>query len=220
MPVTLGYWGIKGLAEYARLTLALAGVEFDEYNPTSPQAWGEKKATLASNFPNLPYIDVDGHVLTESGAIPWFVAKKFKPSLAGSSIEEEAEILQIQGVLGDIKNEIFKAMFTPDYKDALTKALAEGGKIPTKIAALAKHVDGKAHAVGSNVTIADVFIAYTLFIVSSVYTSAELECPLHSHTGLCTYLKGFWDLPEVAAHAGSDAGKRPIMPPTMVSWLK
>jgi glutathione S-transferase len=218
MPVTLGYWGIKGLAEYSRLTLLLAGVEFNEYNPESPQAWGEKKATLASSFPNLPYIDVDGHVLTESGAIPWFVAKKFKPCLAGSTPEEEAEILQIIGVLGDLRTEVFKFLFSPEYKEGLAKAATEG-KIPAKLAALAKHVEGKHFAVGGHATIADIFIAYTLYITSTVYTSAELECPVAAH-GLSSFVAGVWALPELTAHVHGPNWSKPIMPPTMVSWLK
>ena len=35
MPLTIGYWGIKGLGELVRLTALLAGAEYTEYTPAN-----------------------------------------------------------------------------------------------------------------------------------------------------------------------------------------
>jgi glutathione S-transferase len=92
MPIKLGYWGIKGLAEPSRLTLTLAGQEFEDYHPADREAWGVEKAGSTLAFPNLPYL-VDGeYQITESAAIPWYVARKYRPDLAGNTIEEEGQI--------------------------------------------------------------------------------------------------------------------------------
>lgn len=220
MSVELGYWGIKGLAEVSRLTLKLAGVDFSEYNPESPQAWGERKASGEFEYPNLPFINVDGFKLTESGAIPWFVAKKFKPSLAGNTIEEEAQVQQVIGVIGDLKTELFKAMFTPDYKAALIAAAAADGKIATKLNHL-KHALGDGHyLVGGHLTLADVTLAYFASVFHSVFESAEAECPFTHHATLLAHEQNVWSQPELVEYVASAHWKKPIMPPTMVPWLK
>lgn len=219
MPFTLGYWGIKGLGELVRITGHLAGAEFTEWNPESPQAWGEKKATLNTAYPNLPFIEHDGFVLTESGAIPWYIARKFRADLAGNSAEEEAQIHQIIGVVNDIKGEIFKAVFNPDHKGALTTAAASG-KLPDKIAALSKGLGDGHFFVGGHVTLADVFVAYFIHLINIFYSSAEVESPFSHHANLVAFETHFWALPELQAHVASDAWKRPVMPPTMLPWVK
>jgi glutathione S-transferase len=179
-----------------------------------------KKPTLNTEFPNLPFIDIDGFVLTESTAIPWLVAKKFKPCLAGNTPEEEAQIIQILGVIGDLRSDLLKSMFSEDYKSGLAKSFAEG-VVKAKLAALAKRVTGKQFAVGGHATIADVFIAFNLYFTSTVFTSAGLPCPVATHPGFAVYSKGIWDLPELSPRYYSDAWKNtPIAPPTIVSWLK
>jgi glutathione S-transferase len=90
MPLTIGYWGIKGLGELVRLSALLAGAEYTDYHPAGPEAWAEKKATLNTALPNLPFIDHNGFILTESGAIPWYIARTHKPELAGHNVQEEA----------------------------------------------------------------------------------------------------------------------------------
>lgn len=219
MPITVGYWGIKGLGELVRLTALVAGAEFTEYNPAGPEAWAEKKATLNTSFPNLPFLEHDGFVLTESGAIPWYLARTNKPDLAGNNIQEETQILQIQGVLSDLKAEVFKAAFSPEYKTSLGTAAA-AGKIPNKIAALSKQLGENVYLVGNHVTIADIFLAYHLYFIKNIYASADLESPLAAYPNLLAAEANFWALPQVAPHVASDAFKRPFLPPTMAPWLK
>ena len=74
----LGYWNMQGRAELSRLLLAYFNLACKEVNPTSPT---EAQALLAKHqfaFPNLPYL-VDGDVkLTESLAIPDYLAQMAK----------------------------------------------------------------------------------------------------------------------------------------------
>ena len=219
MPLTLGYWGIKGLGEICRITAHLAGAEYTEWNPSSPQEWAEKKATLNTPYPNLPFIDHDGKVLTESVAICHYLAKTFRPELAGNTHEEEAQIHQAIGVTTDIRTEIFKAMFNPDHKTALANAAASG-KVPDKIAALSKALGDGHYLVGGHVTIADAILVYFIHFINIVYSSAELESPFAHHANIVAYETHFWALPELQALVASDAFKRPVMPPTMVPWIK
>jgi glutathione S-transferase len=127
--------------------------------------------------------------------------------------------LQIQGILSDLKAEVFKAAFNPEYKTALAAAAASG-KVPNKIAALAKHLGEQHYAVGNHVTIADVFLAYHVYFIKHIYASADLECPFAAHANLIAAEAHFWALPQIAPHVASDAWKRPFLPPTMAPWLK
>ena len=110
-------------------------------------------------------------------------------------------------------------MFNPDYKTALTNAAASG-KIPDKIAALSKALGDNHYLVGGHVTIADAILVYFIQFINIVYASAELESPFSHHANIVAYETHFWTLPEVQSHVASDAFKRPVMPPTMVPWLK
>jgi len=66
---TLGYWGIRGLAEPIRLLAEYVGVAYTNKKYTSYEEWTADKFSLGFDFPNLPYW-VDGSVkITESDAI-------------------------------------------------------------------------------------------------------------------------------------------------------
>lgn len=208
--ITLGYWGVKANGEISRLTLAFAGVEFTEWNPKTPQEWGEKKGTLKSEFPNLPFLEHGDFVLTESGAIPWYVARRFKPSLAGVNPAEEAQIRQIIGVIGDAREEVNKAMATADYKTALTAA---SGKIEGKIAALSKKLGAAQYLVGEHVTLADIFLAYNAYFINKVFASAEVKSPFAQHANLGKHEAHFWTLKELQGYLASESWKKPLVPP-------
>jgi glutathione S-transferase len=219
MPITFGYWGIKGLGEPTRLVLTLAGQTWEEYNPASREAWGEAKATSTQDFPNLPYIDVDGYQISESSAIPWYIAKKFRADLAGNTIEEEGQILQVIGVLNDVKSELFKCVFNPEYKDLLTKAGAEG-KVPQKLALLSKFLGENSFLVGNHVTIADVWVAFFSHFFGIIFSSAEVPNPFEKHANLIAHEANFFAQTELAEYVASPAWKKPPMPPTAVPWVK
>lgn len=86
---TLVYWNILGLAQYIRLALVQAGVDFVDVrieagDPTKNEykkAWFDAKPGLAQDvmcFPNLPYYLEDGGVaLYQSDAIVRFVGRKY-----------------------------------------------------------------------------------------------------------------------------------------------
>ena len=85
----LGYWPIKGKAEVIRWILALTGTEYTEY--AGGEDWFDVKNDIGLDYPNLPFLKHGDFNITESGAIPVYVAKTFgRADLIGNSIQEEA----------------------------------------------------------------------------------------------------------------------------------
>lgn len=102
----LGYWKVRGLGQQVRCMLVYCGVDFDEeryeVQGEAPDwdlsQWTDKKFNLGMEYPNLPYL-IDGETkLSETVAIMKYIAKKYKPSLLGSSAATlgEAEMIYAQ----------------------------------------------------------------------------------------------------------------------------
>jgi len=78
--VIVGYWGIRGLGQVARLLLAYNGVDFENHQYTSPDLWfNQDKTALNLEFPNIPYLITPEVRLTESSAIYRYIIDKYNP---------------------------------------------------------------------------------------------------------------------------------------------
>lgn len=65
--------------------------------------WLDVKETLGLEYPNLPYL-FDGETkITETVAIMQYIAKKYRPSLLGSSAAEFARIIMLQDKVHTLK---------------------------------------------------------------------------------------------------------------------
>ena len=95
----LGYWAIRGLGAQLRMMFYYLNVDFEdkqyecgdapEYDRSS---WTDVKFTLGMEYPNLPYL-IDGETkITETMAIHMYIAKKYDPSLLGSSAAEVGRV--------------------------------------------------------------------------------------------------------------------------------
>ena len=124
--ITLGYWGIRGLAQPIRFLLTYAQVPFSELrlgvlqNGTvmnkeeEEKDWEKARSTLNMPFPNLPYL-IDNSKstpieLTQSNTILRYLARRF--DLYGDSELERSEIDLLQDEAYDFRNEIIKTAYT------------------------------------------------------------------------------------------------------------
>ncbi|KAL4432929.1 hypothetical protein ABPG74_014443 [Tetrahymena malaccensis] len=121
---TLGYWDVRGLAEPIRLLLSYLKVQYTEklYQFDSNEWIDQDKQTLDHSFPNLPYY-IDGDVkIVQSTAIPIYIIKKHQrydligENIDGTFNQREIKVIEMIGVINDIRTQIIRLCFNPDFK--------------------------------------------------------------------------------------------------------
>ena len=103
MPITLGYWKIRGLGSNIRFQLAYSGIS--DYNMVEYEQgegpdfdksqWLDAKFNLGMPFPNLPYLFDGDYKLTETIAIHRYLADKYKPALLGNDAAQKGQLAMI-----------------------------------------------------------------------------------------------------------------------------
>ncbi len=215
-----GYWGIKGISEPIRWLIGYLGLDVKEYNPPSFEEWfSTKKPSLKQlDFPNLPYL-IDGDFsLTESCAIPiYLINKAGKTELLGKDAKDQAIVCEIEGVLTDIRQAIWKPMMaTSDQAGALTKTLESSGNISAKIEQVAKFLGEKDYLLGY-LTYADFHLAYLIEFTTALTKSLGIECPWCKYKNLGEFIKRIRGLHGIKERFDS-AKQVPFMPPSMLQF--
>lgn len=206
---TIGYWGIRGKGQIPRLLLAYTGTKFHAKNYTAPEQWfGGDKTGLGLNFPNLPYL-IDGHFkLTESDAINRYIPKKFgKPDLLGKTIEDQALVDNILGVIDDVSTPTVQLCFNEKFDAEKEKIFTD--KIKTKLDQVYKILGDQDWLLGY-LTLADFKVVEASHYLEGIWPEHFKEYPK-----LSALRKRFEELPEIKAYYASEgAVKGPFLPPT------
>lgn len=121
MAPVLGYWDIRGLAEYIRYLLAYAGVEYEDKRYGYGRApnwtreeWNADKYKLGLDFPNLPYY-IDGDVkITQSLAILKYLGRKHGLVPDSDAAQRNVDIMEMQAF------DLLMAAFYCTYDKAYT----------------------------------------------------------------------------------------------------
>ena len=159
IPITLGYWKIRGLAEPIRMLLEYLGVPYkDELYECGPapeftrESWTKVKYNLDLEFPNLPYL-IDGSLkFTESVAIIRYICNKYEPKLMGTKLEEIAYVDMTMGVLSDlITNKSITMYLGKDNPVALSRIDSMNAAIKN----IAKVLEKNKYLVGDKLTFVD-----------------------------------------------------------------
>lgn len=119
------YFPIRGRAECIRMVFACAGVEFENVR-VNPEEWFSKlKQTDLSPTRQLPVLEVDGEVLTQSKVILSFVGKELGLAPEGNFKQAQADMLG--DVISDLETKLSAAMFEKE-QEKKEKALAAAGE--------------------------------------------------------------------------------------------
>lgn len=217
----LGYWHSKGLAEPIRWLIAYLKLEVHEYNPASAEEWFEcKKKKMSSDFPNLPYLaDPEKETITtESGAIPHYLVNKAKrPELMGKDLMGVTRVRQMEGVLGDMRQAIWKVTFGVGCpKLILTNLFSKQGIMTLRIKDFSEFLGNNEYLIGY-LTYADILFAYMMELSTALCISLDFEDPLEPHSNLRSLCERVKSLPGIS-NVVSIREAVPFFPKIMVSF--
>lgn len=84
--LVLGYWNVKGRAEFIRLLLSYLNLPFTEkvyiHGPppeNDVSSWFNEKFSIGMELPNLPYLIDGDYKISESLAIARYICNKYSP---------------------------------------------------------------------------------------------------------------------------------------------
>ncbi|XP_061162215.1 glutathione S-transferase-like [Saccostrea echinata] len=152
------YFDIRGRGEPGRMLFAMAGIPFQDER--IPQAdWPKHKAKTPAG--SLPYLEIDGTVLTQSLIIFRHLSRMF--GLDGDSILDKSKVDEITAYLAEGLANVLKCYLGPQDEESqktlnaqFVDTVNKSCKRIDEIISTNKSLDG--WAVGKKLTFADIFI--------------------------------------------------------------
>ncbi|XP_069934021.1 glutathione S-transferase Mu 1-like [Oryctolagus cuniculus] len=200
MPMTLGYWDIRGLVLPIRTLLEYTDTSYEEKKYTMGDApdydrsqWLSEKFTLGLDFPNLPYL-IDGtHKLTQSNAILRYLARKH--GLYGETEEEKIRVDILENQVMDNRMQFAMMCYSPDF-EKLKPEYLKG--LPEKLQLYSQFLGKRPWFAGDKITFAD-FLVYDILDQNRIF---EPGC-LDAFPNLKDYMSRFEGLPKISAYMKS-----------------
>eukprot|EP00922_Rhytidocystis_sp_ex-Travisia-forbesii_P050954 GHVS01075681.1.p2 GENE.GHVS01075681.1~~GHVS01075681.1.p2 ORF type:complete len:234 (+),score=37.88 GHVS01075681.1:220-921(+) len=202
----VGYWKIRGLAQPIRFLLEYCKLPWRdttyELQPMDGgqwdrREWNDVKFQLGLDFPNLPWF-VDGSLkLTESTAILRHIARKYKPELLGTNIDEMAKVEMLTGVLMDFRNTIVSLCYMDAANFSSNLAHWVSNVAPRFLQSFAGYLKDKNFLCGE-LTVPD-------FVLYELLDQTRLMCPtaLDGFENLKQFINRFEAIETIAAYKAS-----------------
>ncbi len=216
--LTLGYWGIRGLAQPIRFLLVCAQVPFSEVRlgvfqdgtlmteAQEEEDWQSLRGTLDMPFPNLPYLIDSGEnpplQLTQSNAILRFLARRY--DFYGDTESERVKIDVLQDEAYDFRNAIINTAYTrgDDYTAAYEHFAAH--TLPKYLDGFESYLAARRNPlffVGSRLSLVD-FVLYELLWQMTLMVPVSISA--HTRPTLLAYIQHFETIPQIASYRRSD----------------
>nr|XP_020139246.1 glutathione S-transferase Mu 2-like [Microcebus murinus] len=200
MPMTLGYWDIRGLAHAIRLLLEYTDSSYEEsliFSTTAPDydrsQWLNEKFKLGLDFPNLPYL-IDGAIkITQSNAILRYIARKH--NLCGETEEEKIRVDILENQAMDTRMQMAMVCYSPDF-EKLKPQYLEG--LPEKMKLYSQFLGTRPWFAGDKITFAD-FCVYDVLERNQIF---EPKC-LDAFPNLKDFMARFQGLKKISAYMKS-----------------
>ncbi|XP_004582211.2 glutathione S-transferase Mu 1 [Ochotona princeps] len=215
MPMTLGYWDIRGLAHTVRLLLEYTDTSYEEKIYSMGDApdydrsqWLSEKFKLGLDFPNLPYL-IDGtHKITQSNAILRYLGRKH--NLCGETEEEKIRVDILENQAMDNRWQLGSICYSPDF-EKLKPDYLKG--LPDKLMLYSQFLGKRPWFAGDKITIAD-FHAYDVLDGNCIFAPGCLD----AFPNLKDFMARFEGLPKIAAYMKSSHFLRVPMYLKLASW--
>nr|XP_040143363.1 glutathione S-transferase Mu 2 isoform X2 [Ictidomys tridecemlineatus] len=215
MPMTLGYWDIRGLAHAIRLLLEYTDSSYEEKRYTMGDApdydrsqWLDEKFKLSLDFPNLPYL-IDGpHRITQSNAILRYIARKH--NLCGETGEEKTRVDILENQAMDTRMQLAMVCYSPDFEKKKPEYLET---LPEKMKLYSQFLGKHPWFAGDKITFVD-FIAYDVLDQHRLF---EPKC-LDAFPNLKDFMSRFEGLKKISAYMKSSRFLPKPMYSKMAAW--
>ncbi|XP_054404044.1 glutathione S-transferase Mu 1 isoform X4 [Pongo abelii] len=176
MPMTLGYWDIRGLAHAIRLLLEYTDSSYEEKKYTMGDApdydrsqWLNEKFKLGLDFPNLPYLIDGAHKITQSNAILRYIARKH--NLCGETEEEKIRVDILENQTMDNHMQLGMICYNPEFEKLKPKYLEE---LPEKLKLYSEFLGKQPWFAGNKITFAD-FLVYDVLDLHRIFEPKCLD---------------------------------------------
>nr|XP_048299442.1 glutathione S-transferase Mu 2-like isoform X2 [Myodes glareolus] len=200
MPMTLGYWDIRGLCHAIRLFLEYTDSSYEEKRYTTGNAadfdrsqWLNDKFKLGLDFPNLPYL-IDGSTkITQSNAILRYLGRKH--NLCGETEEERIRIDILEKQVMDTRFQLVMVCYSPEFEKQRLEYLKG---LPEKMKLYSEFLGKRPWFAGDKITYVD-FLAYDILDQQRLF---EPKC-LDAFPNLKDFVARFEALKKVSAYMKS-----------------
>ena len=173
------YWGIKGIGEPIRYLLSYLKLEYTESNLENRSHWLDQKVILLENgldFPNLPYIKDGKKYISESRAIPLYLAQKAKKEdLFGKNMEDQIKHQMVLEYVEFIRRNTFKIIKSENNKEIFLKQSKSFYK--PRLLFLSEFLKNKKYFMGY-LTYSDFLFFYSSQVIGDVSKNLEVENPI------------------------------------------
>ncbi|XP_028735246.1 glutathione S-transferase Mu 3 [Peromyscus leucopus] len=197
MPMTLGYWNVRGLTHPIRLLLEYTDSSYEEKRYTMGDApnfdrsqWLSEKFNLGLDIPNLPYLIDGSHKITQSNAILRYLGRKY--NLCGETEEERIRVDTLENQVMDTRIQLMIVCCSPDFEKQKPEFLKA---IPDKMKIYSEFLGKRPWFAGDKVTYVD-FLAYDIL---DQYRMFEPKC-LDAFPNLKDFLAHFEGLKKISAY--------------------
>ena len=221
MPLKLGYFPSRGYAHPIRQLLYITNQEFENVFFPNFQGWVAKKQEIITSdqetpFVNFPYLIDGDFFLTETAAIPYYLAKKAgKEELLGKGLKDESRVREVMGVAQELMVAIVNWIFSDQRIPQLKKLAADGGKVRELYQRLSGYLGEKEFLVGY-FTYADLVVSHYVRYGRNYCLSSEGEDPLRGLDNLFEHVKRVEALPQLQGFPHL----LPYVPPGVMTWFK
>jgi len=167
MSMKLVYFNVRGLAETSRMLFALANVDYEDFryplevvdmatHQMVKEEFDRDKSDnkLLKSLNKVPYLEVDGEIISQSKTIERYLANKF--NMMGSSELEAAHIDSICESVRDFKDMYQKVRVAEDKEKASSEWFT--ATLVEKLVLLENLLGDNGFSVGSETTLSDVVL--------------------------------------------------------------
>ena len=217
--IQLGYWNVRGTTHPIRQLVHLTKLECEYVSWATREEWLAKREEIFKEgdpFPNCPYIIHGDFKLTETGALPFYICKiADRQDLIGKTLQDEARVNQIKGVITDLHLATSGAIYDQDKEAKIKEAIKEGGKTHIFAQRLSDFLGEQDFLLGY-LTFVDLLLVHFLQFGRNLCLSLDLGDPFAKYKNLIALCKRIENLPELQDFEHN----YPYVPAQMFPWYK